>query len=115
MNQGDVAVEKGDMNAALEHYGAAADMTGGDTEMLYWPAVALAAHGDVDRSIPLFRRVFADDPRWIELTGRLFKPGILPDTPEGHATVERIVREAAPAHQAGTSGRKPRRFPAPGR
>jgi uncharacterized Ntn-hydrolase superfamily protein len=96
MNQGDVAVEKGDMSGALAHYGAAAEISGGDAEMLYWQAVALAAHGDVDRSIPLFRRVFAVDARWVELTRRLHKPGILPDTPEGRAAVERIVREAAP-------------------
>jgi uncharacterized Ntn-hydrolase superfamily protein len=99
MNRGDVAVEKGDMKGALEHYGTAARMTGGDSEMLYWQAVALAAHGEVDRAIPLFRRVFADDPRWIELTRRLQKPGILPDTPEGRAMVERITREAAPARR----------------
>ena len=96
MNRGDVAVEKGDMKAALLHYGTAADMTGGDSEMLYWQAVALAANGQVDRSIPIFRRVFADDPRWIELTRRLLKPGLLPDTPEGRAMVERIIREASP-------------------
>ncbi len=75
MNRGDVAVEKQDMKAALEHYGAAAEMTGGDSEMLYWQAVALAANGQVDRSIPIFRRVFADDPRWIELTRRLHQAG----------------------------------------
>jgi len=96
MNRGDVAVEKGDMKAALQHYGAAADMTGGDSEMLYWQAVALAANGQVDRSIPIFRRVFADDPRWIELTRRLVKPGLLPDTPQGRAMVERIIRDASP-------------------
>lgn len=95
MNRGDVAVEKGDMAGALEHYGAAAKMSGGDSEMLYWQAVALAGHGEVDRSIPLFRRVFAADPRWIELTRRLTRPGILPDTPAGRAMVERITREAA--------------------
>ena len=94
MNAGDAAVEKGDMAAALAQYGAAADMTGGDTEMLYWQAVALAAHGEVERSIPLFRRVFAADPRWIELTRRLHKPGIIPDNATGHALVEQILREA---------------------
>jgi hypothetical protein len=71
-------------------------MSGGATEMLFWQAVALAAHGDVERSLPLFRRVFAADRHWIELTRRLHKPGIFPDTPAGHAVVERIVREAAP-------------------
>jgi uncharacterized Ntn-hydrolase superfamily protein len=100
MNKGDVAVEKGDMKAALHHYGTAADMTGGDSEMLYWQAVALAANGQVDRSIPIFRRVFAADPRWIELTRRLLEPGLLPDTPEGRAMVDRIIREASPSRSA---------------
>jgi uncharacterized Ntn-hydrolase superfamily protein len=94
MNQGDAAVEKGDMAGALQHYGTAAEMSGGNIEMLFWQAVALAAHGDIERAIPLFRTVYADDPRWIELTRRLHKPGILPDTPEGRAMVDRIVREA---------------------
>jgi hypothetical protein len=69
-------------------------MSGGNIEMLFWQAVALAAHGDIERAIPLFRTAYADDPRWIELTRRLHKPGILPDTPEGRAMVDRIVREA---------------------
>jgi hypothetical protein len=88
------------MKAALHHYGTAADMTGGDSEMLYWQAVALAANGQVDRSIPIFRRVFAADPRWIELTRRLLKPGLLPDTPEGRAMVDRIIREGSPPGSA---------------
>jgi uncharacterized Ntn-hydrolase superfamily protein len=94
MNQGDAAVEKGDMAGALQHYGTAAEMSGGNVEMLFWQAVALANNGDVERAIPLFRTVYADDPRWIELTRRLHKPGIFPDTPEGRALVDRIVREA---------------------
>jgi hypothetical protein len=35
--------------------------------------------------------VFAADPSWIELTRRLTKPGIIPDTEEGAALVERIA------------------------
>ena len=39
----------------------------------------------------MFRSVFAADPNWIELTKRLHEPGIIPDTPEGHALVEKII------------------------
>jgi len=42
-------------------------------------------------ALPVFRKVFAADPNWVELTRRLTAPGIIPDTPEGHALVKRIV------------------------
>jgi uncharacterized Ntn-hydrolase superfamily protein len=79
MNQGDLAVEKGDMKAAEEHYGAAAAMVPDVAEMVYWQAVALADHGQVDKSIPLFKRAFADDSAWIELTRRLQPAGLIHD------------------------------------
>jgi uncharacterized Ntn-hydrolase superfamily protein len=94
MNQGDLAVEHGDMSAALTHYGTAAKLGDDAPEMLYWQAVSLASKGRVDDALPLFRKVFAAEPRWIELTRRLIKPGLLPDTVEGRAMVERITRDA---------------------
>jgi uncharacterized Ntn-hydrolase superfamily protein len=94
MNQGDAAVEAGDMAKALVHYSAAAKLVPGNLEMVYWHAVTLATKGRVKESIPLFRKVFARDPSWIELTRRLHKPAIIPDTPEGRALVERILKEA---------------------
>ncbi|MDB4953823.1 MAG: Zn-dependent protease [Myxococcales bacterium] len=94
MNQGDESVEKGDMKGAVEHYGTAATAVPDNMEMKYWQAVALAGHGQVDAAIPMFRASFAADPGWAELTRRLTAPGILPDTAEGHAIVERILREA---------------------
>ena len=33
-------------------------------------------------ALPLFRRVFASDPNWKELTRRLPKAGLLPDDAE---------------------------------
>ena len=94
MNKGDLAVEKNDMAAALQHYGAAAGMVPDSAEMVFWQAVALATHGEVEKSLPLFRRAFADDPAWAELLTRLPKSQLIPDTPEGHALVDRILREA---------------------
>jgi uncharacterized Ntn-hydrolase superfamily protein len=77
MNQGDAAVEAGDMKAAVEHYGAAATAVPDNAEMVYWQAVGLAGHGDFDRAMPMFRKAFAADPAWLELTRRLPGAGIL--------------------------------------
>ncbi len=91
MNAGDVAVEHENLELAMTEYGAAAELLPGNVEVMYWAAVTLATSGSFDQAAPMFRDVFAADPNWIELTRRLLKPGIIPDTPEGQALVERIV------------------------
>jgi len=96
MNAGDVAVEHGDLELAMTEYGTAAELLPESLEVQYWAAVTLATSGEVEQALPTFREVFAADPNWVELTRRLIKPGIVPDTPEGHALVERIVTEAGP-------------------
>lgn len=88
MNAGDLAVEKKDNEGALREYGAAEKLVPGNAEMIYWHAVALVNMGRVDESLPLFKRVFALDRNWIELTPRLPKSGLLPDDPR---IIERIV------------------------
>jgi len=91
MNAGDVAVEHEDLELAMAEYGAAAELLPGNVEVIYWAAVTLATSGSFDQAAPMFREVFAADPNWIELTRRLLKPGIIPDTPEGQALVAQIV------------------------
>jgi uncharacterized Ntn-hydrolase superfamily protein len=93
MNAGDVAVEHNDLERAMVEYGEAARLLPGNVEVQYWAAVTLATNGDLDGALPMFRSVFAADANWIELTKRLHKPGIIPDTPEGHALVDKIVSE----------------------
>ncbi len=88
MNAGDLAVEKKDNEGALREYGAAEQLVPGNAEMIYWHAVALVNMGRVEESLPLFKRVFAMDRNWIELTPRLPKSGLLPDDPK---LIERIV------------------------
>jgi len=56
MNQGDLAVEHGDMKGAVEHYGTAAAAVPDNAEMVYWQAVALASHRQVDQAIPCSAR-----------------------------------------------------------
>lgn len=91
MNAGDVAVEHENLELAMAEYGAAAELLPGNVEVMYWAAVTLATSGSLNQAMPMFREVFAADPNWIELTRRLLKPGIIPDTPEGQALVEQIV------------------------
>jgi uncharacterized Ntn-hydrolase superfamily protein len=93
MNAGDVAVEHEDLELAMAEYGKAVDLLPDNVEVQYWAAVTLATSGNLEKSLPMFRSVFTADPNWVELTKRLHKPGIIPDTPEGRALVERIVAE----------------------
>jgi uncharacterized Ntn-hydrolase superfamily protein len=93
MNAGDVAVERGDVAAARDHYAAAAGAAPHLAEVRYWQAVGLANAGQVDDSLPIFKRVFAEDRRWVEVTRRL-QPGVVPATPAGDALLKRILDEA---------------------
>ena len=95
MNAGDVAVEHGDLDLAMVEYGKAAELMPENVEVQYWAAVTLATSGSLDKAIPMFRKVFSMDSNWIELTRRLHKPGIIPDTAEGRALVESIIRRSS--------------------
>ena len=89
MNAGDDAVEHKDHPRALENYAAAAKLVPGNAEIVYWHAVALVNMGRVDESLPLFRRVFAMDAHWAELTTRIASVSIIPNEPK---LLERILR-----------------------
>jgi tetratricopeptide (TPR) repeat protein len=91
MNEGDLAVERGDNEGALRAYSEAARLVPDNAEMIYWQAVALVTMGRVEDSLPLFGRAFALDRNWVMLTRRLPRVGLLPDDPK---LIERIVREA---------------------
>jgi uncharacterized Ntn-hydrolase superfamily protein len=77
MNNGDLAVEKGDMQKAMQEYNAAMKMFPKNLEMQYWTAITLANRKQVDRALPLLKKVFAQDRNWKELTRRLPKVNLL--------------------------------------
>lgn len=91
MNEGDLAVERKDDASALRSYGAAMALFPENAEMAYWTAVSLVGMKKVDDALPIFRKTFALDPSWAELTPRLPKAGLLPDDPK---LMERILSEA---------------------
>jgi uncharacterized Ntn-hydrolase superfamily protein len=82
MNAGDAATEHKDNEGALREYGAAERLVPDNVEMVYWHAVALVNMNRVDESLPLFRKVFAADPNWRELTPRLVKSGLITSDPK---------------------------------
>ena len=77
MNGGDLAIEMGDEEKALEEYGAAEKLFPENIEMKYWHAVSLVNIGKLEEAIPIFREVFNKEPNWIELTKRIVPNGML--------------------------------------
>ncbi len=77
MNAGDLAVEKNDMKKAMDEYHAAMKMFPANLEMQYWTAVTLANNKRLTEALPMFRKIFASDANWKELTRRLPAVGLL--------------------------------------
>jgi uncharacterized Ntn-hydrolase superfamily protein len=96
MNAGDLATEHHDNEGALREYSTAEQIASSTpgvlpsrlAEMIYWHAVALVNMKRVADALPLFKKAFAIQPGWAELTPRLPKAGLLPDDP---ALIQRIV------------------------
>ena len=77
MNRGDLAMEQGDVNGALEAYRAAEAVFPDNLEIKYWHAVSMANAGMVESALPLFQEIFGQDRNWLVLTGRLPEAGLL--------------------------------------
>ncbi|MFH1566847.1 MAG: DUF1028 domain-containing protein [Gemmatimonadota bacterium] len=92
MNRGDLYAERAQWDSAAVAYGTAERLAPQIAELPFWHAVTLAAQGKVEESLPIFRRVFAAEDRWVELVPRLVPSGLLPDDP---ALIARI-QAAAP-------------------
>ncbi len=71
MNAGDLAIEKKDFEAAVREYRAAEACAPQIVEIPFWHAVSLVNAGKVDEAMPLFEKVFAKEPVWVELVPRL--------------------------------------------
>ncbi|MFW6136990.1 MAG: tetratricopeptide repeat protein, partial [Candidatus Aminicenantaceae bacterium] len=78
MNQGDEYLAENRIEEAMQAYTRAMEMVPGNAEMIFWPAVTLAATGRVEKSLPLFRQVFAMDQNWAVLLPRLAEAGQFP-------------------------------------
>ncbi len=77
MNEGDLAIEEGNVDKALQEYGQAREMFPKNVEMTYWTAVSMANAGRLQRALPLFKEVFNKNENWVTLTQRITENGIL--------------------------------------
>ncbi|QCR25069.1 DUF1028 domain-containing protein [Pontibacter sp. SGAir0037] len=82
MNNGDLAVEKGQMDKAMEEYGKAETMFPNNLEMKYWHAITLANNGNISEASKLLSEVYKKDKNWKELTTRLPEVGLLTLKPQ---------------------------------
>lgn len=82
MNEGDLAVEKNDMPKAMTLYGSAMKMFPENLEMQYWTAVTLANNKEVSKALPMFKKIFAQNLDWKEMTKRLPAVNLLTVTDE---------------------------------
>lgn len=77
MNNGDLAVEKNNMQLAMKEYNAAMKLFPSNLEMQYWTAITLANNKQIDKAILLLQKIYTKDKNWIELTKRLKPVGLL--------------------------------------
>jgi uncharacterized Ntn-hydrolase superfamily protein len=78
MNLGDEYLTENKIEEAMRAYTKAMEMYPDNAEMIFWPAVTLAATGNVEESLPLFKKVFTMDNNWAILLPRLPQVGQLP-------------------------------------
>ena len=64
---------------ALLEYEKASQRYPENLELPYWSAVALANKGSLNKALPIFSKVFKDEPKLKTLTPRLIKSGLLPN------------------------------------
>jgi uncharacterized Ntn-hydrolase superfamily protein len=91
MNKGDEFLEEGKVAEAVQEYTAAMAIYSENPEMVFWPAVTLAASGQVEESLPLFKKIFATDPNWAILFPRLAEVGHFP---KDEALIKKILAQA---------------------
>ena len=91
MNAGDLAIEHGDFDGANRQYASAEKLAPRIIEIPFWQAVTLASSGRVDESLPIFERVFAESPVWLELVPRLVASELLP---KDESIIAKILAQA---------------------
>lgn len=82
MNDGDMAIEHGDFEAANKSYKAAEKLAPHIVEIPFWQAVTLAGGDHADDAMPIFKKVFEREPVWVELIDPLVESQLLPDDAE---------------------------------
>ncbi len=77
MNKGDDYITSKDFENATKEYETASKLSGGNIEILYWFAVTLTNEGAIDKALPIYTKIFAQDKNWQVLIPRLVDAEIL--------------------------------------
>jgi uncharacterized Ntn-hydrolase superfamily protein len=78
-NRGDELMTEQNVDLALKEYEAASRLAPEIVELPFWHAVTLASIGREADAAPIFKAVFAKEPRWAELLERLPAAGLFPN------------------------------------
>jgi uncharacterized Ntn-hydrolase superfamily protein len=87
VDEGDALVTEGKIEEAMTAYQSAARLAPTNMEILFWQAVALWKLEREKEATPLFKKVFATEPKWVALVPRLVPAGLLDDD---DASIKRI-------------------------
>ncbi len=79
MNRGDEYIAVKNWDSAAYEYQTASKLNPGNMEILFWYAASLVTAGQVDKSLPVFKEVFAAGDNWRQLVPRLVTADLLPN------------------------------------
>ncbi len=85
---GDNAIAEKRPEEAMRHYEEAMKLAPEVVELQFWAAVSMYTNDREREALPLFRKVFAKEARWVPLIARLPKAGMFPDDPKKIADVQ---------------------------
>ena len=94
MQAGDDCSAVKDWACAVREYGAAEKILPEQVEVVFWHAITLVTSGKVEEALPLFKQVFAREPKWAELVERLPASELLPNDPP---LITRIKAQLSPS------------------
>jgi len=77
MNYADVLLEEGHFEKAIAEYEAARKLQPGNDEIYFWQAVALANTGQLDKALPLFKKVYEVNQNWRKVVTDIYDAGFL--------------------------------------
>lgn len=87
---GDAFMTEKKLPEAMKAYGEAAKLAPEVVELQFWAALTLYTNGHEEEGRTLFRQVFSDEKRWVDLIPRLAKVGLFPDDPKKIAEVQKL-------------------------
>jgi uncharacterized Ntn-hydrolase superfamily protein len=93
MNRGDHALERDDIDAAVEYYGRAEALFPANLEMKFWHAVSLLNAGRTEAALPVLDKIVSVEPAWRELLWRLVAAQLLTVDEQVLARIGKTVQQ----------------------